>query len=221
MKAVIFDMDGLIIDSEPLWYEAAVECFSPFGIKLTPSLYADSVGLRTKEFVAYWFEQYQIDLTKSEETINAINEVVIDKIQKKGEELPGVHQVLEMLKKKEFAIGLASSSPSRLIEIVLKKLNIASYFDAFSSAEFLPLGKPHPQVYLDCASLLNIEAVNCFCFEDSFYGMIAAKSARMKCVVVPHLDVIHQPRWNAADMILKSLIEFDEEQLKKIINGAN
>jgi sugar-phosphatase len=219
MKAAIFDMDGLLIDSEPLWYEAAVEVFNPLGIPLTPAMYADSVGLRTKEFVVHWFREYGIDATKSAATILSINEVVIEKINTKGEAMPGVYQVLQMLQKEGYTIGLATSSPSKLIDIVVNKLNITDFFKAFASAEQLPYGKPHPQVFLDCAAMLEANPVDCICFEDSFYGLIAAKAARMKCVVVPHIDMQHQPRWGAADILLPSLVAFNEEKLKRIFES--
>ena len=155
IQTAIFDMDGLLIDSEPLWFEAAVEVFNPIGI----------------------------------------------------------NHILELLKYEGIKIGLATSSPSRLIDVVVDKLNIRSYFSAFSSAEFLEFGKPHPQVYLDCAVLLNSRPVDCICFEDSFFGMIAAKAARMHCVVVPHSDVREQLRFRAADHVLHSLNDFTKEML--------
>lgn len=213
MQTAIFDMDGLLIDSEPLWFEAAVEVFHPIGIHLTPELYVHSVGLRTKEFVEHWFRHHAFDQAKAPETVQAINDTVIEKIKQKGEALPGAHAILELLKKHKLNIGLATSSPSRLIDVVVDKLAIRSYFSAFSSAEFLTYGKPHPQVYLDCAALLNSKPVDCICFEDSFYGMIAAKAARMRCVVVPHADVRHQLRFRAADHVLDSLHDFTEQML--------
>lgn len=214
MQTAIFDMDGLLIDSEPLWFEAAVDVFQPIGIDLTPELYVQSVGLRTKEFVEHWFRFHDIDPKKAPETIQAINDVVIDKIQQKGETLPGVLYILELLKKEGMNIGLATSSPSRLIDVVVDKLHIRSYFSAFSSAEFLEFGKPHPQVYLDCAAMLNSRPVDCICFEDSFYGMIAAKAARMRCVVIPHEDVRTQLRFQAADYVLETLNDFRKEMLQ-------
>ncbi len=213
IQTAIFDMDGLLIDSEPLWFEAAVEVFNPLGINLTPALYADSVGLRTKEFVEHWFKYYAFDQLKAPATIEAINDVVIEKIKQKGEALPGVEYVLELLQKERINIGLATSSPYRLIDVIVDKLNIRSYFSAFSSAEHLEFGKPHPQVYLDCAASLQSKPVDCICFEDSFYGMIAAKSARMRCVVIPHRDVRDQLRFRAADHLLHSLHDFTKEML--------
>lgn len=209
IQSAIFDMDGLLIDSEPLWYESAVEVFNPLGIMLTPERYASSIGLRTTEFVDHWFSRYQIDMSLAPQTVVAINNVVVEKIHQQGEAMPGVMQVLEQLKKQGLSIGLATSSPVRLIDVVVDKLGIREYFSALNSAEALVHGKPHPQVYLDCASALGTVPVACLCFEDSFYGMIAAKAARMTCIVVPMAEFRQEARFQAADQVLQSLEEFD------------
>jgi sugar-phosphatase len=216
IRTAIFDMDGLLIDSEPLWYEAAVEVFTPLGITLSPESYASSIGLRTKEFVAWWLNQYRVDPSQSATVEKQINDVVIEKISIKGEAMEGVYHVLELLKSKGFSIGLATSSPTRLIDVVVDKLNIRDYFSAFASAEHLIYGKPHPQVYIDCAIALNCSPTDCICFEDSFHGMIAAKAARMKCIVIPATFMRDESRWNAADLQLNSLVGLTEELLDKI-----
>lgn len=213
LAAAIFDMDGLLIDSEPLWYEAAVDVFQPLGIELTPELYASSIGLRTVEFVDHWFSVAGLDKASAAGAVQDINETVLEKIRLKGEAMPGVYEVLEQCRKDGLAIGLATSSPTRLIDVVVDKLDIRSYFDAFSSAEHLVHGKPHPQVYLDCAAALGVAPVACVCFEDSFHGLIAAKAARMKCVVVPFPAFKDQPRFQAADLVLGKLTEFRLEDL--------
>jgi sugar-phosphatase len=120
---------------------------------------------------------------------------------------------MEFFKNKNFKIGLATSSPFSLIEVVLEKLGLSAYFSAMTSAEHLPYGKPHPQVYLDCAMALESDPSECLCFEDSFNGMIAVKAARMKCVVIPPAYQLDESRWNAADLTLSSLQEFDAVHL--------
>lgn len=107
-------------------------------------------------------------------------------------------------------MGLATSSPLRLVKVVTEKLGIIDVFDAVSSAEDLPHGKPHPQVYLNCASQLNVSPLQCICFEDSFNGLISAKAARMKCVVVPVKQQQKDRKWYAADLQLPSLLKFND-----------
>ncbi|MFW2475811.1 MAG: HAD-IA family hydrolase, partial [Sediminibacterium sp.] len=87
---------------------------------------------------------------------------------------------------------------------------IKKYLHATASAESLAYGKPHPQVYLNCAASLDSKPTSCICFEDSFNGMIAVKAARMKCVIVPHVSQLKDERWGAADLKLSSLQNFGE-----------
>lgn len=214
--SAIFDMDGVLIDSEPLWYEAANDAFMPYGIQLNPTEYARSIGLRTKEFVDYWLKEYGVNSSLAPSIEAEINTLVINKIDQKGMVMPGVLATLEQLKTRGYSIGLATSSPTALINVVVDKLNIRSYFSAFASAENLPFGKPHPQVYLNCAMALEQPASRCFCVEDSFNGLISAKSARMFCIAIPAPEFRHQPRFQAADLILNSLEEFDLDNIERL-----
>lgn len=208
LNTVIFDMDGLLIDSEPLWQEAAEEVFGLYNFKLTLEQYETSTGLRTKEFVDYWFKIFKVDLTYSLKAEQQIIEVVTCKIINKGSIMPGVLYIFNFFKELNFKIGIASSSPKELIDIVIQMAKIEPYVHAVSSAQELTYGKPHPQVYLDCAGLLQSPTEECLCFEDSFNGMIAAKAAKMKCVVVPANNQSGSKKWGAADLQLSSLQNF-------------
>lgn len=215
-KAVIFDMDGLLIDSEPLWQEAGIETLDRFGIRLTLEQYHTSTGLRTAEWVAHWFRQYAVSQDHAAEAIEIIIRKAIEKIAAAGEPMPGAKNILAFFKSKQMITGLATSSPMALVDVVVDKLGIREYFSVISSAEHLPYGKPHPQVFLDCAKALNVIPEDCLVFEDSFNGMIAAKAAKMKCVVIPAKEQMHQAHWSAGDCILGSLAEFKEEQLNNL-----
>ncbi len=210
LNTVIFDMDGLLIDSEPLWNEAADEVFQRHNIKLTPLQHAASTGMRTKEFTEWWFTHFNIPLSMVDENCDAILQNVLQKIAKRGKPMPGVEHIFNFFISRKFKIGLASSSPMELINVVVDKLGIRNHLQAVCSASQLPYGKPHPQVYLDCAGILQAHPLSCICFEDSFSGMIAAKAARMKCVVVPSLYDSKQPRFGAADLKISSLQNFNE-----------
>jgi HAD superfamily hydrolase (TIGR01509 family) len=210
LQAVIFDMDGLLVDSEPLWAEAADEVFKQYNVSLTAEQYVTTTGLRTKEFLQWWFRHFKIEeeeLTKAEKRIL---ELILHKVKFKAKILPGVDHIFEFFYKKQFKIGLASSSPLDLIELVVEMTGISKYLNAVASAEELPYGKPHPLVYLNCAEALEVSPVECICFEDSFNGMIAAKAAKMKCVIVPHHAQLKDERWGAADLKLSSLQNFGE-----------
>ena len=208
LNTVIFDMDGLLIDSEPLWQESAEEVFALYNFKLTIAQYETSTGLRTKEFVDYWFKYFKINQEHSLEAEKKIIEVVTQKIIHKGRIMSGVHYIFNFFTSHHFKIGIASSSPKELIDIVIEMAKIGHQVNAVSSAQELPYGKPHPQVYIDCAKLLASSPEECLCFEDSFNGMIAAKAAKMKCVIVPSSTQSGSKRWGAADLQLSSLQNF-------------
>ena len=215
-SAVIFDMDGLLIDSEPLWQQAGAETLQEYGVTLTDEQYILTTGLRTPEWVDYWFTHFSISKDQAIAAARQIEQAALDKIKQHGEAMEGVQYIMEFFKQHNFHIGLASSSPMRLIEAVVEKLNIQPYLNAITSAEHLPHGKPHPQVFLNCAELLQVPPTTCICFEDSFNGMIAAKAARMKCVVIPAPHVHHEGRWDAADRKLTSLLGFNKTVLETL-----
>lgn len=210
LNTVIFDMDGLLIDSEPLWLEAGTELLAQYGRQLTPAQYATTVGLRTREWLEHWFQFFGIPPYTLAEAETQIIDRVVQKIKSKGKPLPGVGYILHYFASKGFKIGVATSSPTLLANVVVEKLGIGSYLQTITSAEALPFGKPHPQVYMQCAQELGVAPISCLCFEDSFNGMIAAKAAKMKCVVVPAVHQLKEACWGAADLKISSLQNFND-----------
>lgn len=213
----IFDMDGLLIDSEPLWYEAAQECLRKFGITIDEKQYVETTGLRTKEFLQHWLSIFNIDQAHIPIAEKEITDLVIAKVIDRGTMMEGVSEAMELVKSSSLKVGLASSSPLNMIKAVLVKTNMEKYFSAICSAEFLPFGKPNPQVFINCAIELGSHPAACICFEDSFNGMIAAKAARMKCIVVPHPDQFNQERWNIADLRLNSLRSLSAQDFNALL----
>ncbi len=216
LNTVIFDIDGLLIDSEPVWNKAAEVTLQHYGIVLTPQQYASTTGLRTKEWIDWWFNYFNIDAAEKPNGEKMIVEWVLKHVENDAAIMPGVHYIINFFHERNFKIGLATSSPVSLIDIVLKMTGIGPYLHATASAEDLAYGKPHPQVYLDCAAKMNAIATDCLCFEDSFNGMLAAKSARMKCVVVPHPHQLKDEKWGAADLKLSSLQNFSDLHFRHI-----
>ena len=209
-NTAIFDMDGLLIDSEPLWNEAATTVFETYNIHLTKQQYSTTTGLRTKEFVQWWFSAYNVSLKYAEDAEEKIVKRVNDLVIQKGRAMPGLEHILNFFISRNFKIGLASSSPLSLINTVIDVLKVRNHLNVYASAAELEYGKPHPEVYLNCARQLSTSPLQCICFEDSFYGMIAAKAASMKCVVVPDVKNQKDNRWSAADLKIASLSNFNE-----------
>ncbi|MDB5229850.1 MAG: 2-deoxyglucose-6-phosphate hydrolase YniC [Chitinophagaceae bacterium] len=216
LDTVIFDMDGVLIDSEPLWAEAADEVLKEFNVRLSKEQYATTVGMRTKEFIQSWFAHYNIAEEHCSMAEKKIVEIILEKVKTNGAVMPGVDYIFNFFKQRNFKIGLASSSPMELIDLVVELTGIKPFLNGIASAEDLPYGKPHPQVYLNCAESLGSEPVNCICFEDSYNGMIAAKAAKMKCVIVPAHAQLKDERWGAADLKLSSLQNFGELHLNSL-----
>ena len=210
LNTAIFDMDGLLIDSEPIWNEAATAIFENYNIHLTKEQYATTTGLRTKEFVHWWFSANNVPLKYAEDAEEKIVKKVSDLVIQKGKAMPGIEHIFNFFTSRNFKIGLASSSPLSLINTVIDVLKIRNHLNVYASAAELEYGKPHPEVYLNCARQLNTSPLQCICFEDSFYGLIAAKAARMKCVVVPDAKNQKDNRWNAADLKIASLSNFND-----------
>lgn len=206
-------MDGLLIDSEPLWREAAQHVFAQYNIRLSADEYKTTTGLRSREFVRWWFSKYNVEEKEMKHAEDKLVKTVIELVQTRGKVMPGVDYIFQFFKEHNFKIGLASSSNMELINVVVDMLHLRDNLHAITSAENLFYGKPHPQVYLNCAEELNSNPVECVCFEDSFNGMIAGLAARMQCVVVPEHLQYTQERWGAASLKISSLKNFNHLHL--------
>ena len=185
IKAVIFDLDGLLIDSEPLWQEAEILIFQQVNIVLNNKLCLQTKGLRIDEVVEYWYQKYPWTNMSKQEVETAIVDKVIELIFLKGKPLPGVDTAISFVREKQVKMALASSSSLKIIQAALKKLNLANVFAKVYSAESEKLGKPYPGVYLTTAENLGVAPQTCLAIEDSLNGVLAAKAAQMKCIAIP------------------------------------
>ncbi len=205
-KAVIFDMDGVIIDSEPLWKEAEISVFKKYGYNFTYEMCEETKGMRVDEVTVYWKKKLKANFNAGQVKDDIIA-AIINLIKDKGKAMEGLNEVVHKLSSQGFKIGLASSSPLAIIETVIKKLEIENYFEVIHSAEFETYGKPHPQVFITAAKKLNIPVENCWVIEDSFYGLIAAIAAKMKTIALPASDEPNIKKFIIADFIANSHID--------------
>lgn len=211
IEAVVLDLDGLIIDSEPLWKEAEKQAFKKVGIELTTKMCMQTTGLDTTDVVKHWYKYQPWTNVSHDEVKNDIESNITDLILEKGEPKDGLFGVIQFFRKKHIPLAVASSSIIKVIKVVLEKFNIMDLFEVIHSSENEVLGKPHPAVYITTAQKLGKDPSHCLAFEDSYYGLLSAKSARYQAVVVPDEEGDEDPRLCFADLKLKSLTSFTEE----------
>ena len=207
MQAVIFDMDGLLIDSEPFWKQAEKRVFSAIGVEITDALSAKTMGMTTREATKFWLQHAGLSL--SQHLMEQVENDVIDEVAlltaTQGQALPGVHNLLEQLRQHDLKIGLATNAPVRLVPVVMERLDITAFFDAYVADDDVAEGKPHPAIYQLALKRINAQANHTIAFEDSVTGMTAAMGASIRTVVVPSHANYHLPHYDAAALKLDSL----------------
>jgi sugar-phosphatase len=216
IEAVIFDMDGILINSEPFWKRAEQKCFLTVGLELNDELCKQTTGLDGIGTITYWYQHKPWKGLSFAEMKKRIEYEVMDQVMQNGKANNGVDMILELFKSKQIKTAVASSSPLFLIETVLKKLNLTQSFAVWQTSETEEAGKPHPAVYIATAKRLNVKPGNCLAFEDSINGLKSAKSAGMKVVVVPDPHLKGDLRYNEADLIIDSLDQFSEDHLRSL-----
>lgn len=205
-EAVIFDMDGVLIDSEPLWKIAMEKVFSDLGCNLSKNDFQKTVGLRIDEVISFWNKNEQLGIANEKKVEDDIINRMIELVKENPIPLTGVLETLSYLSNKKMKIGLATSSPNNLLRAVLSGLKIAHLFDVAHSAEFEEHGKPHPAVYLATANKLNVDPHRCLVIEDSLNGVISGMAAKMKVVCIPEKTHVKEPRLEVADFMFEDML---------------
>ncbi len=213
MKAVIFDMDGLLVDTEPFWRKAEIEVFAEVGLSLTENDCRETMGWRLAEVVALWHSRQPW----SEPDLKSVEGKILNRVERyirhQAKPLPGVAEALELCKSLGLKTAIASSSPMRLIDAMVDRFQLRAEFDGIYSAEHLSHGKPHPEIFLNAAHGLDIGVRDCLVLEDSIHGMVAALAARMYCAVIPAPEDADKAPFAAAHLQLNSLLELDAKHI--------
>ncbi|MBI2829749.1 MAG: HAD family phosphatase [Chloroflexi bacterium] len=214
MKAVIWDMDGVIADTASLHFVAWQEVFQKRGVTVTEDDFRETFGLRNDSIIPA-----VVKYPMPPEEIKAISrekETMFRSIAKgKLKLLPGVIELMVSLQESGWKQAVASSAPLENIQLVLKELHIEKYLAAIISGEDVTVGKPEPQVFLLAAQKLGVEPENCVVIEDAPAGVIAAKRAGMHCIAT----TISHPRsaFPQADLIVDSLGKMSVVDLEKLL----
>ena len=209
--AAIFDMDGLLLDTEPLWGESMLQVATHYQVPIGADFFKHTTGLRIYEVTEFWKEKFP---WPGEASANQLAEDVLDDIIARsklhGRIMPGALELLQWLRSKNIKVGLATSSPTRMLQALISHFGLNEYFHTLTSADTALFGKPHPEVYLQCAHALAVNPWNCVALEDSVNGMISAKAARMKVIVVPEEARYDDPKFGLADVKLHSLEDMND-----------
>ena len=213
MKAAIFDMDGILIDSEPLWRRGERETFAKVGLELSEAECERTMGLRSDEVIRYWYERAPWPGPSPDEVDDRLTARMAELIAEHGQPMPGVEHAIGAARAAGLRLALATSSRPELIGVVLQRLGFEGTFEVTRSAVDEVRGKPDPAVFLRAARELGVTPVECVVIEDSLAGVKAARAAAMRVVAVPPGHLFDEPGYDAADFKLESLSGITIEML--------
>lgn len=215
-KALIVDLDGLLIDSEPLWRAVEVRLFRGLGVPLTEEVCRETMGLRVDEAVGYWFARYPWPGPTTQEVLRQLLLEMIATLATKGRLMPGADRLLPLIQSQGRKTAIASSSPPEFIEAAVAQFGLGPYFPVRHSAAQEQYGKPHPSVFLSAARKLETPPGQCIVLEDSPNGVLAAKAARMACLAVPDPVMRTRKEFCLADLVLPSLADLTAAALEAL-----
>ncbi len=213
MKAAIFDMDGILIDSEPLWRQAERQVFAAVGLELSEAECERTMGLRSDEVIRYWYGRAPWLGPTPEEVDDRLTARMQELIAERGEAMPGARQAIAAARAAGLRLALATSSRPELIAAVLARLGLAACFEVARSAVDEARGKPDPAVFLRAARELGMAPGDCVVIEDSQAGVAAGRAAGMRVIAVPPPHLFEAPGYDLADLKLRALAEITVEML--------
>jgi HAD superfamily hydrolase (TIGR01509 family) len=202
LKAILFDRDGVIIDTEPINIRAGFEAFRKLGVELSQTDIQKIVGRNSIDYVTDLRKTYDF----SQERFQSIQRELFYKYFETIAVFKDIVKLIKNLKVEKFKLGLTTSAGMESTEKVLEITKLENIFDAIVTKESCEQRKPNPEPYLNTAKLLKLDVCECLVIEDSQVGLEAAKNAGMKCVVIPNDSTKHQ-NFNKADFVVKNADE--------------
>ena len=218
IKALVFDFDGIILDTETPTYRATQSVYQEYGVECPIEVYANTAGTQDEnfDFVDYLSEQigHKVDRDK---LLREQHKRMMALIEKE-KVLPGVASILEAAKQSGLKIAVATSSDNYWAHGHLERLGIRHYFQVIFQADDVERTKPDPALYLKAVEALGVKPDEAIAFEDSYHGLIAAKTAGLYCVVIPN-EVTKNLEFSKADLQLKSLADVTLVELTETFSG--
>ncbi|MFN2581668.1 MAG: hexitol phosphatase HxpB [Candidatus Dormibacteria bacterium] len=211
----VFDMDGVLIDTEPVWRRVEREVFARVGVELTDEQLRETWGLRIEDLVEHWYRTRPWTGVRPKAVQQAIVREMVNHVRTDGVALPGAVEAIGVARDAGLHVGIASSSARPLIEAVVEKLGIGARVDAIRTADDESLGKPDPAVYRSAAQAIGCEPTECVAVEDSPFGVVSAKRAGMLCVGV-RTPAVDDAAIAEADVVIDTLHEFTPQLLGRL-----
>ena len=214
LKAVLFDMDGVIVDSEPLWSKAEEQLLARRNLRYSPQLKTAMMGLDSSEAVGFLIKHY--DLKESVgDVVAERNQLIADLFRQFLRPIPHALRLVRSVQAAEMKTGLVSSSPKKLVNLALSRLNITKLFDLILSGDQVARGKPAPDIYLTAARELGMNHENCLVIEDAPHGVAAAKAAGMCCLAIS--TSVSESELGEADRVVKGFAGVDLALLQDLM----
>jgi HAD superfamily hydrolase (TIGR01509 family) len=204
--ACVFDMDGVLIDTEPVWRQVELDVFARVGVTLTDEQLRDTWGMRIEEVVDHWYQERPWNGIRPHAVQREIVREMVEYVRNDGIPMPGALQAIDIARGAGLRIAIASSSSRELIDAVIDRLGIVDLVDAVCTADDEVRGKPDPAVYLSAARALDVLPSCCVAIEDSPVGVTSAVAAGMRCIGVrSHGDLSGDI--SHAHVVIDSLLE--------------
>ncbi len=210
-EAVIFDMDGSLVDSMWVWKDIDIEYLGRFGLDIPDDLQQEIEGMSFTETARYFRDRFGLD--RSVEQIRADwNEMAWDKYRSRVMLKPGAREFLDYCRSQGIKLGIATSNSREIVDMVMEARGVSDYFSCITTACEAKKGKPAPDVYLLTAQQLSVDPKNCLVFEDIVFGIQAGKAAGMEVCAVDDAYSAYQEaeKRSLADYYIKDFREIQE-----------
>jgi HAD superfamily hydrolase (TIGR01509 family) len=214
LEAVLFDMDGVIVDSEPLWSKAEEQLLARRNLRYSPQLKTVMMGLGSSEAVGFLIKHYDLKESVSD-VVAERNQLIADLFRQFLRPIPHALRLVRSVQAAEMKTGLVSSSPKKLVNLALSRLNITELFDLILSGDQVARGKPAPDIYLTAARELGMNHENCLVIEDAPHGVAAAKAAGMCCLAIS--TSVSESELGEADKVVRDFSEVDLQSLRELV----
>lgn len=213
MKGIIFDMDGVIIDSEPLHFKLEKELLEELGGKISPKEHESFVGTTDYDMWSTFKDKFNL-----KPSVEEMIDMKKERFMKNIDEIKLMDNCLNFMKelyKEGYSLGLASSNNKKAVHSVVQKFQLHKYLNVIISGEEVSKGKPNPEIFLTVANKMNIKPQNCLVIEDAENGVLAAKKAGMKCIGFQNKGSGKQ-NLSKADLIVKNFNELTIDTIKNL-----